>query len=118
MKNLVLVEIVSVPSRGLCFQSPTNPVTPGVLRTTVSVPSRGLCFQSDNILYIIAGLVTFPSPLGDYVFNRKNLERKENSLGFPSPLGDYVFNLSAYSTLKDAFPRKFPSPLGDYVFNQ
>ena len=47
--------------------------------------------------------VKFPSPLGDYVFNRKNLERKENSLGFPSPLGDYVFNRKHIALKKEWF---------------
>ena len=61
---------VSVPSRGLCFQSKPD----GVIYTQiglVSVPSRGLCFQSrvnNNAIVIIA--VAFPSPLGDCVFNR------------------------------------------------
>ena len=37
----------------------------------VSVPSRGLCFQSQRKHHLLTCIaLKFPSPLGDYVFNR------------------------------------------------
>ena len=90
--------IASVPSRGLCFQSSINYII-SCISCFVSVPSRGLCFQSPNycsrssrrrksfrplsgIMFSIGyvGIVwyeelEFPSPLGDYVFNRAILSR-------------------------------------------
>ena len=131
----------------------------------VSVPSRGLCFQSNERRVCIGHQTPFPSPLGDYVFNRL-LKEAENmtKLKFPSPLGDYVFNLTSFElalTIRLCFRplsgimfsiqkyvikerkdnnvsvpsrglcfqsiswqcgttthKKFPSPLGDYVFNR
>ena len=61
----------------------------------VSVPSRGLCFQSSFVLHVKRGKNVFPSPLGDYVFNRCKFERRKPDGVFPSPLGDYVFNRGA-----------------------
>ena len=37
----------------------------------VSVPSRGLCFQSAMWAYNNSKFLQFPSPLGDYVFNQE-----------------------------------------------
>ena len=38
---------------------------------------------------------------------------------FPSPLGDYFFNLNYWLTLISYLKvKKFPSPLGDYFFNR
>ena len=37
---------------------------------------------------------TFPSPLGDYVFNQNGEDIRIHIAKFPSPLGDYVFNQS------------------------
>ena len=43
----------------------------------VSVPSRGLCFQSGGIYELLRCVQKkFPSPLGDYVFNHKNNRSK------------------------------------------
>ena len=38
----------------------------------VSVPSRGLCFQSISRCFLRSSNCKFPSPLGDYVFNLQN----------------------------------------------
>ena len=64
------------------------------------------------------GTEPFPSPLGDYVFNQKQIRWAESlRKEFPSPLGDYVFNHLQSGDYTE-FSQVFPSPLGDYVFNQ
>ena len=91
-------DIVSVPSRGLCFQSrmaerlgipverrfrPLSGIMFSILILDfgkkpvfiVSVPSRGLCFQSNMYTLKVNTLLEFPSPLGDYVFNHRQNEK-------------------------------------------
>ena len=84
-------EFVSVPSRGLCFQSGE---LRGVYRYRqgVSVPSRGLCFQSKKLGFKWASKKSF-RPLSGIMFSIFHYTAPVYSvLKFPSPLGDYVFN--------------------------
>ena len=106
----------------------------------VSVPSRGLCFQSNRNASFCTSSLGFPSPLGDYVFNPTVLRRFECmvSVSVPSrglcfqsvlllsmdtllqcfrPLSGIMFSINIMSVYDLKLP-KFPSPLGDYVFNQ
>ena len=180
---------VSVPSRGLCFQSLQvcflsdallrrfRPLS-GIMFSIgdfykikddlqeVSVPSRGLCFQSLLVLCLINKYYSFRPlsgimfsikfkagkysvdfkcgfrPLSGIMFSilAKKLHTSPNELMFPSPLGDYVFNRipqpqiqsifsvsvpsrglcfqSRRGPLRFCFGILFPSPLGDYVFNR
>ena len=63
------MKAVSVPSRGLCFQSVVRCASKSIVSGFVSVPSRGLCFQSEKYHVDDDGVWRFPSPLGDCVFN-------------------------------------------------
>ena len=136
------IDEVSVPSRGLCFQSllprrglwlsrwrfrPLSGIMFSIkdkfhdmtYKEAVSVPSRGLCFQSPLQLVSDTIHLSFPSPLGDYVFNRKKKPCEPMNLEkFPSPLGDYVFNRIRKLRWQAIYHKTFPSPLGDYVFNR
>ena len=107
---------VSVPSRGLCFQSDYDVYIRRDYRF-VSVPSRGLCFQSS-----IADNGQFAQfsfrPLSGIVFSIEySRQWAVRAIQFPSPLGDCVFNLITMFTFAEIIGL-FPSPLGDYVFNQ
>ena len=114
--DMTYKEAVSVPSRGLWFQS-LNTLSISFC-CNVSVPSRGLCFQSNNNIKGSNAFIAFPSPLGDYVFNRKKKPCEPMNLEkFPSPLGDYVFNRIRKLRWQAIYHKTFPSPLGDYVFN-
>ena len=79
--------------------------------TIVSVPSRGLCFQSLTALFLNGNSKRkFPSPLGDYVFNRLLLQKSYHwPWLFPSPLGDYVFNLARPNILEEKIEVSVPS---------
>ena len=87
------MDVVSVPSRGLCFQSWW---TKGewTYAWKVSVPSRGLCFQSGTFLSRhLKNIWLFPSPLGDYVFNRKGTKvMRVYCVGF-RPLSGIMFSI-------------------------
>ena len=72
----LFINTVSVPSRGLCFQSMCIRLIRSLFET-VSVPSRGLCFQSIMTGSYNETLSTFPSPLGDYVFNQGDLNHDD-----------------------------------------
>ena len=83
----------------------------------------------------------FPSPLGDYVFNPKVCDKREEGQQCFRPLSGIMFSIQKYviTERKDnnvSVPsrglcfqsiswqcgttthKKFPSPLGDYVFNR
>ena len=93
---LCINKSVSVPSRGLCFQSRVygSRYVKGTQR--VSVPSRGLCFQSG----IVAGCTV------------------KSFIGF-RPLSGIMFSIDCpHRDTYRRLPRRFPSPLGDYVFNR
>ena len=83
----------------------------------VSVPSRGLCFQSelqDITLREFAPM--FPSPLGDCVFN-PNIENRNNTRlwGF-RPLSGIVFSIIMNPVSSDLFNICF-RPLSGIVFS-
>ena len=59
----------------------------------VSVPSRGLCFQSDMKMLTKWMCSESFRPLSGIMFSIcVEVDEKFNMVGFPSPLGDYVFN--------------------------
>ena len=70
---------VSVPSRGLCFQS--NHVREKIRRLleVVSVPSRGLCFQSRPEWYQRRGNRKGFRPLSGIMFSIRRFERMVNA---------------------------------------
>ena len=90
------------------------------INKSVSVPSRGLCFQSGIVAgCTVKSFIGF-RPLSGIMFSidcphRDTYRRLPRR--FPSPLGDYVFNLEAQQILQ-VVNESFPSPLGDYVFNR
>ena len=83
----------------------------------VSVPSRGLCFQSIAKRCHKWYMGEFPSPLGDYVFNQAIgndfIARRLVSV----PSRGLCFQSNCFTVIKHLSALEFPSPLGDYVFN-
>ena len=59
----------------------------------VSVPSRGLCFQSKTMKRKGNNIMTFPSPLGDYVFNHRALRMNVNGIKGFRPLSGIMFSI-------------------------
>ena len=130
---------VSVPSRGLCFQSTTEGANHYDKTRIVSVPSRGLCFQSTSInLYRtewngfrpLSGImfsicvcnrrliliVMFPSPLGDYVFNRRiSRQLQPCYVGF-RPLSGIMFSIQGIQTMNKKELLRF-RPLSGIMFS-
>ena len=92
----------------------------GNLSEDVSVPLSGLCFQSKIVTYILWLNSGRFRPLSGIVFSISIRSIKLLSVTiegtFPSPLGDCVFNL-ALDEYNDCWIFEFPSPLGDCVFN-
>ena len=84
----------------------------------VSVPSRGLCFQSIAYFIGISGSAEFPSPLGDYVFNLLNFSNNKFFNVRFRPLSGIMFSIETIIMTKKTGLESFPSPLGDYVFNR
>ena len=84
----------------------------------VSVPSRGLCFQSQATIVTYYNANSF-RPLSGIMFSIVDIKSTVQKLSkkFPSPLGDYVFNHGTINGSLRIMKIKFPSPLGDYVFN-
>ncbi len=67
---------VSVPSRGFCFRTFTTKGRKISGTAAVSVPSRGFCFRTAADLVEMDGKeVAFPSPHGDFVFERETGRR-------------------------------------------
>ena len=67
----------------------------------VSVPSRGLCFQSIRGTWITVDACTRFRPLSGIMFSIYPALKHTNGthIVFPSPLGDYVFNRSSYTLM-------------------
>ena len=121
VKRTILIDaaiIVSVPSRGLCFQSAQSEISKIERGKKVSVPSRGLCFQSTMILALPISVSVFPSPLGDYVFNQEKNKTNRRKWQCFRPLSGIMFSITKSPGHTPTWHISFPSPLGDYVFNQ
>ena len=89
--------IVSVPLRGFCFSTTALASAISAALNDVSVPLRGFCFSTQirKALYIMGCM--FPSPYGDFVFQRSSVLRSilRSFSWFPSPYGDFVFQRCA-----------------------
>ena len=135
---------VSVPLRGFCFSTKIKRKDWLKWKNIVSVPLRGFCFSTFENGRVHWGKETlwFPSPYGDFVFqrseqrytyydaisfrpltgilffNNREWRLRKMSLNFCfRPLtGILFFNLTYMWHSSHGF--KFPSPYGDFVFQR